>query len=125
MINVIGTVSVTAAWLGAAALAVVGLLAGFRKSESLLRGARYTAGFIFVAMLAAVGAMEYALLTHDFSVEYVAQVGSRETPPYYTAISLWSSLEGSILFWGLILALIGGVLLLVGWLLLVLAKPRR
>ncbi|MFW6084549.1 MAG: heme lyase CcmF/NrfE family subunit [Gemmatimonadota bacterium] len=104
MINLIGTVSVTAAWLGSAALAVLGLLAGFRRSDGLLRGARYAAGFVFAAMLVAVGAMEYALLSHDFSVEYVAQVGSLETPPYYTAISLWSSLEGSILFWCLILA---------------------
>jgi len=104
MMNLIGTVSITAAWLGAASLAVLGLAAGFRRSDSLLRGAKYAAGFVFASMVAAVGAMEYALLTHDFSVEYVAQVGSLETPPYYTAISLWSSLEGSILFWGFILA---------------------
>lgn len=104
MINLIGTVAITAAWLGAASLAVLGLTAGFRRSEPLLRGAKYAAGFVFASMVAAVGAMEYALLTHDFSVEYVAQVGSLETPPYYTAISLWSSLEGSILFWGFILA---------------------
>jgi cytochrome c-type biogenesis protein CcmF len=104
MINLVGTVAVTAAWLGSAALAVLGLLAGFRRSPQLLRGARYTALFILAAMATAVAAMEVALLTHDFSVEYVAQVGSRETPAYYSAISLWSSLEGSILFWGFILA---------------------
>ena len=48
--------------------------------------------------------MIYALVTHDFSVKYVADVGSRETPLYYTVISLWAALEGSILFWGFILA---------------------
>ncbi|MEE8572807.1 MAG: cytochrome c biogenesis protein CcsA, partial [Gemmatimonadota bacterium] len=53
--------------------------------------------------------MEIALLSHDFSVSYVAQVGSRETPTYYTAISLWSSLEGSILFWGWILSAYGAL----------------
>ena len=47
--------------------------------------------------------MEYALLTHDFSVSYVAQVGSRAVPTWVTIVSLWSSLEGSILFWGLVL----------------------
>ncbi|MCL7979305.1 MAG: cytochrome c biogenesis protein CcsA, partial [marine benthic group bacterium] len=55
-------------------------------------------------MTVAFVTMEIALLTHDFSVDYVARVGSRETPTYYTAISLWSSLDGSILFWGWILA---------------------
>ena len=53
--------------------------------------------------------MEIALLSHDFSVSYVARVGSRETPTYYTAISLWSSLEGSILFWGWILSAYGAL----------------
>lgn len=104
MISLIGSTAVMAAWLGSAALAVLGLTAGFRRSPELLRGARYAAGFVFLAMVTAIGAMEWALLSHDFSVEYVAQVGSLETPPYYTAISLWSSLEGSILFWAFILA---------------------
>ena len=104
MINFIGSIAVTSAWLGSAALAVLGLAAGFRQHSGLLRGARYAAGFVFAAMATAIVAMEWALLSHDFSVEYVAQVGSRETPAYYTAISLWSSLEGSILFWAFILA---------------------
>ncbi|MDO8644476.1 MAG: cytochrome c biogenesis protein CcsA, partial [bacterium] len=43
--------------------------------------------------------MVYALLGDDFSVSYVAHVGARETPRWVSAISLWSSLEGSILFW--------------------------
>ncbi|HLA79653.1 MAG TPA: cytochrome c-type biogenesis CcmF C-terminal domain-containing protein [Vicinamibacteria bacterium] len=47
--------------------------------------------------------MVYALLAHDFSVGYVAQVGSRSLPVWVTVVSLWSSLEGSILFWGAIL----------------------
>ncbi len=34
----------------------------------------------------------------------MAQVGSRATPLVYTVVSLWSALEGSILFWGAILA---------------------
>jgi cytochrome c-type biogenesis protein CcmF len=55
------------------------------------------------AMVAANVVMEYALITHDFSVSYVAQVGSLATPLHITIVSLWSSLEGSILFWGAIL----------------------
>ncbi|MBI3566601.1 MAG: cytochrome c biogenesis protein CcsA, partial [Gemmatimonadetes bacterium] len=51
--------------------------------------------------------MIVALVTHDFSVGYVAQVGSRATPLFYTVISLWGALEGSILFWGWVLAMYG------------------
>src|SRR5688572_27041568 len=50
-------------------------------------------------------AMVVALVTHDFSVSYVAAVGSRSTPLLFTIISLWGALEGSILFWGWVLAM--------------------
>ncbi|MEP6989353.1 MAG: heme lyase CcmF/NrfE family subunit [bacterium] len=59
----------------------------------------------FLLVSAAVAAMIIALVTHDFSVSYVAQVGSRATPLFYTIISLWGALEGSILFWAWVLAL--------------------
>jgi len=59
----------------------------------------------FLLISLATGAMIFALVTHDFSVSYVAQVGSRATPMFYTVISLWGSLEGSILFWAWVLAL--------------------
>lgn len=49
--------------------------------------------------------MMWALYTNNFSVHYVAQVGSLDTPRHISIVSLWSSLEGSILFWGGILGL--------------------
>ena len=54
-------------------------------------------------MAAANGLMVWALLARDFSVSYVAHVGSRAVPDWVAVVSLWSSLEGSILFWGLVL----------------------
>jgi cytochrome c-type biogenesis protein CcmF len=62
-------------------------------------------------MTIAMGAMVTALVTHDFSVSYVAQVGSRATPLLYTIISLWGALEGSILLWGWVLALYAGAVI--------------
>ncbi|NIP78916.1 MAG: heme lyase CcmF/NrfE family subunit [Gemmatimonadetes bacterium] len=89
-------------------LAIYGAAAAFwgvrTRNRSLVASARGAAYAIFGLMLAANLGMVYALLTHDFSISYVAQVGSRSTPTWVTIISLWSSLEGSILFWGLILA---------------------
>lgn len=63
----------------------------------------------FVLVTVATLAMIYALVTHDFSISYVAQVGSRETPLFYTVISLWGALEGSILFWAWVLGLYSAV----------------
>jgi cytochrome c-type biogenesis protein CcmF len=63
----------------------------------------------FALLSVAVAAMVYGLVTHDFSIGYVAQVGSRSTPVFYTVISLWGALEGSILFWGWVLAMYSAV----------------
>lgn len=65
----------------------------------------------FLLLTVAMGAMVTALVTHDFSVSYVSQVGSRATPLLYTVISLWGALEGSILFWGWVLALYASAVL--------------
>lgn len=106
MLSALGYGSVIAALLGAAIMSVAGYRAGLARSGSELTAtvARRASYFVFFAMTAAMAVMEIALLTHDFSVEYVSRVGSLETPTYYSAISLWSSLDGSILFWGWILA---------------------
>ncbi|MGA7616118.1 MAG: heme lyase CcmF/NrfE family subunit [Thermoanaerobaculia bacterium] len=83
--------------------AMVGFAAGSRQS---VVGTRWTRRFAYAYSLVialANAVMIYALLVHDFSVSYVAHVGSRLTPTWVTIVSLWSSLEGSILFWGLIL----------------------
>ena len=104
MLSTLGYASVIAALLGAIIMTVAGLVGGFKEKPLLIDAARRAAYFAFAAMTAAMIVMEVALLTHDFSVDYVARVGSRETPAYYTAISLWSSLDGSILFWGWILS---------------------
>jgi len=109
MLNLIGSTSIAAALLGALAVTITGIVGGFTRKPGLIRAARYGSYFVFAAMSTAFIAMEIALLSHDFSVSYVARVGSRETPTYYTAISLWSSLEGSILFWGWILSAYGAL----------------
>jgi cytochrome c-type biogenesis protein CcmF len=84
--------------------AVAGIWSGLKGSEQGFRLTRWaTAGFAS-AMLLANLVMVGALLAHDYSVSYVAQVGSNSTPTVFTVVSLWSALEGSILFWGAILA---------------------
>ena len=85
--------------------AFVGFAAGQKRS---VEGAKWAQRFAYAfaaLMVVATLVMEYALISHDFSVQYVAQVGSRQVPLWVTIVSLWSSLEGSILFWGFILGL--------------------
>src|SRR6202034_3540081 len=69
-----------------------------------LGDARWFAPVMLVAALLSVGAMEHALVTHDFSIAFVAQNNSTVTPLLYSITGLWSALAGSILLWGLALA---------------------
>jgi cytochrome c-type biogenesis protein CcmF len=100
----LGRFLILASLLTASAGAIVAFAAGRTRSREGLKWAQRFAYAISILMGGAALLMEYALLTHDFSVSYVAQVGSRAVPTWVTISSLWSSLEGSILFWGLILA---------------------
>ncbi len=105
MISNLGRGLVLAALFFATMGSVMGFVAGSRYSERAWRLTRAFAIGFSTTMLAANLLMVYALLIHDFTVAYVAQVGSTQTPTIITIISLWSSLEGSILFWGGVLAL--------------------
>ncbi|GDX81113.1 cytochrome c biogenesis protein CcmF [Deltaproteobacteria bacterium] len=104
MVGRLGELFVLLALACAAAGTVTGFASGATGSHALLRHTQRLSRGFSVAMIAAVTTMWYALLTHDFSVAYVAKVGSLSSPTYITIVSLWSSLEGSILLWGLVLA---------------------
>ncbi len=87
-------------------LGVVTLGWGLAKGrrELLVLGRTY-AWLAFAGAVLAFAVMERALITRDFTVAYVAQVGSSRTPALYNFAALWSSLEGSILLWALVLTL--------------------
>ena len=85
--------------------AIITLAVGLRgRRPELLRMSRTYAFMVLAGAVTAFAAMERALITRDFSLEYVAKNGSRATPALYNFAALWSALEGSILLWGLILA---------------------
>jgi cytochrome c-type biogenesis protein CcmF len=107
----------TLTWLGRAALyvALVGSLGGLVAQLVALRTSRaaHALRWALVALAGIVGAvavMQYALVTHNFSLAYVAQNNATFTPLLYSITGMWSALEGSLLLWGLLLsALIVGV----------------
>ncbi len=92
--------------VGAAAVPLAGRVRQRAQVLDIAYGAVF-ANFALVSV--ATMAMVVALVSHDFSVSYVAQVGSRETPLFYTIISLWGALEGSILFWAWVLSLYAAI----------------
>src|SRR5579872_390833 len=104
MISFLGHLSIVLALVAAAGGAVAAFAAPHAPGRT--RWARRSAYLVAGLTGLAVAVMEVALVTHDFSVSYVAEHGSRETPLYYTVISLWGALDGSILFWAFLLAVV-------------------
>jgi cytochrome c-type biogenesis protein CcmF len=72
-------------------------------TRTLRQAPRY-AWLAFAGAVLATVMMQRALITRDFSLAYVQQVGSSTTPALYNMAAMWSSLEGSILLWVLVLA---------------------
>ncbi len=87
--------------------ALGGVVVGVRRLLSGNNDAHNKMSVFVWTMLAGaclgVLAMQNALLSHDFSLQFVAQNNSRETPLLFTIAGMWSALEGSILLWALVL----------------------
>lgn len=82
-----------------------------RHRMALKQAPMYTFFAVGGALLSVI-MMQRALITRDFSLAYVQQVGSDVTPRLYNIAAMWSALEGSILLWLVILA---GFTAAIGW----------
>ncbi len=74
-------------------------------SEAAARALAVTAAFTSLAVAALVS----ALFAHDFSLAYVVNYSSRSLAGPYTISALWGGMEGSLLFWTLLLTLFSTV----------------
>ena len=98
-------------WLGRAALYVAflgasgGVVNQFvaRRSGRRAHALRWALGALG-GVVGAVAVMQYALVTHNFSLAYVAQNNATFTPLLYSITGMWSALEGSLLLWALLLS---------------------
>jgi cytochrome c-type biogenesis protein CcmF len=73
-------------------------------------GRRALACACFFTVLATI-ALTTALFAHDFSIAYVASYTSRSLSAPYTVSALWGGMQGSLLFWTLLLTVFSTVAL--------------
>ena len=85
------------AWRGLPALTSRGPVTADRTRGPVL--------WLLGGAVAAMVLLEIGLLTDDFSIAYVANNHRIGTPLIFTLASGWAALEGSIVLWGLVLAL--------------------
>jgi len=84
---------------------VVPLVGASRNRAAMIAVARPAAQGQFVFMAMSFAALTWAFVHNDFSVQYVAQHSNTNLPLHYRITGVWGSHEGSLLLWGLILAL--------------------
>src|SRR3954453_1040335 len=83
---------------------IVSFAGGASKRDDLIvSGQRALYATFAMILLASIG-LWTALLTHDFSLQYVAGHISANMPSLYIFTAFWGGQQGSMLFWALILS---------------------
>ena len=99
--------------LVAAIFAAIAFIFGVRgRNQALIESARN--GVLVVCGLVSVSVLTliYALLTHDFSIEYVVSYSSRDMSWPYLLSALWAGNDGSLLFWAWLLSIFAAIVVL-------------
>src|SRR5437899_8985072 len=97
--NDIGGAALKFAFVTALYAVSIALLGVWRRRPEMVRSAeRATYGVLGLVTIAMV-AMLYALLAHDFRLQYVASVSNRAMATVYVIAALWGGQEGSMLLW--------------------------
>jgi cytochrome c-type biogenesis protein CcmF len=81
---------------------------GLRRPDLVASGERAVYASTLFVVLASAGLLT-ALITHDFSLRYVASYTSANLPFVYTITAFWGGQAGSMLFWCLILSLYAAI----------------
>lgn len=105
----IGRAALTFAFLTAIYAVVIALLGAYRQRQDMVQSAQRATYSVFGLVTVAMIAMLYALLTHDFRLQYVASVSSRAMPTFYVIAALWGGQEGSMLLWLWLLAMYSAI----------------
>jgi cytochrome c-type biogenesis protein CcmF len=99
----LGAPSLRAALVFAGAALLLCSIGAIRRNSSFGRAGRRALAVSFGFTALAGAALIAALFAHDFSLEYVAKYSSRSLSGPYTFGAFWGGMEGSLLFWTVLL----------------------
>ncbi len=103
-VAVVGTITVLTAYLIAALAAGAGIVGNHRKDARMVRASVHGLYAFFGLTLLASGLLVYAFVTHDYTIRYVALTSDTTMTTSYKITAFWGALDGSLLFWVLVLA---------------------
>lgn len=103
-IAIVGAIALLLSYLLAAGTAFLGIVGNARKSPRMIAASTWGL-HAFFAMIAVTSALlMYAFLTHDYTIKYVAATSDTSMATKYKIAAFWGALDGSLLFWVLVLA---------------------
>ena len=107
MIVELGHFALIAAFAVAIAQTVVPLVGAHKGWSDWMALGRPAASLQFWLVLFSFGALTYAFVTSDFSLQLVVMNSHTDKPMLYKISGVWGNHEGSLLLWVVILALFG------------------
>ncbi len=101
----IGYIALFLALVASIYSAISSALGARQKNTRLADSASNSLLAVCALVTVSVAILAYALLTHNFQIEYVASYTSRSLSPLYLISALWAGNDGSLLFWAWLLSL--------------------
>jgi cytochrome c-type biogenesis protein CcmF len=89
--------------------AVLSFWAGWRENPVMVQVGRRSFYGAAAMIVVAGGVLEWALVSHDFSLAYVTEHTDLSTPMALVAAGFYGGQEGSLLYWALVLGVLGSV----------------
>ncbi len=108
----IGYIALFLALLASIYSAIAFVLGRRKRDLPLIHSARNSLLAACGLVSISVAALVYALVSHDFQIEYVASYTSRDLSLTYLLSALWAGNDGSLLFWAWLLSLCAAVAVL-------------
>ena len=109
ILGYLGAGALLAALVMGAFSMVLSFWAGWQQNAVMVQVGR-RAFYAAAAMMVAAGAvLEWALLSHDFSLAYVTEHTDLSTPAALIAAGFYGGQEGSLLYWAMVLGVLGSV----------------
>ncbi|MFC1976979.1 heme lyase CcmF/NrfE family subunit [Chloroflexota bacterium] len=108
----IGSIALLLALVASIYSAIAFVLGERGRYQALIESARNSLLAVCGLVSLSVATLVYALVTHNFQIEYVASYTSRDLSLPYLLSALWAGNDGSLLFWAWLLSLFAAVVIL-------------
>ena len=109
MLNNLGYIFMSAALAVSLYGIVTPVLGARRNNWNLVRSAQFATILNFFLVLAASAVLARAFIGNDFSVRFVWENSSTDLPLFYKLTAFWGGMDGSLLFWELVLAFFSAI----------------